>query len=440
VTNEGAARGTQQRTGSYFFLSYAHSRPLEGDMQANRDQSVRRFFRDLTKAVKDHASPRSRLTTGFFDQDIPPGSDWKASLSRAIGAAAVFVPLYSPTYFTMAWPGREWACFHERLVRAGLNDPSRWIAPVLWTPLQWAAISEQDDPPGLDKALAVGASEPEYQRNGLRALLNISHSEEFSDESYEEYYKESYNAVVDKLATQIVVLAEKSPLDPSTVPDIERVKSQFRPKARLAIFDVRVAAPTLRTVPSGRDPHHYGGNSTEWRPYPRQKLSLAEYAKQIAERLDFHVELAGIERTGDPATPNPGIILIDPWFISGTEGLRRLRAAVSDLPPWVLPLLVLSPPDDRRTEQLAEQVRNVLGRDNALPGGSSRHLADSVSSLREFVSVAPVLVAEAERQYFRHSKGPAPLYEPRPRPRLSGSAQPDAQGPTPLRRGKKPDA
>ena len=109
--------------------------------------------------------------------------------------------------------------------------------PVLWTPL-----SGTEDPPGLRKALALGADEPGYAENGLRPMLKIRS------------YHDSYQAVVNLLAKQIVVLAEKSPIDPSEVPDIDEMKSAFTPEAPLAVFAIETAAPTARTAAAGRDP------------------------------------------------------------------------------------------------------------------------------------------------------------------------------------------
>ncbi len=422
----GARRAGERQPGrgSYFFLSYAHSPPLEGDQRADPDRYVRQFFGDLTDAVSCQASPRSGLIPGFFDQQIPVGSDWKKSLSQAIGAAEVFVPLYSPGYFARSWPGREWACFYRRLELAGLEDPVRRFAPVLWTPL-W---EEEEDLPGFRAALEVGASEPEYEKSGLRTLLRLTP------------YRDSYYAVVNQLAERIVTLAEESPLDPSVVPDIDEMKSAFRPEVRLAVFTVAVAAPTRRTVPAGRDPGCYGEHGTQWRPFQLQEAALAEYAKRVAERLDFGVDLIAIEEAGEIDAGRPGIILIDPWFIAGSNGMRILRSTARQMPRWVLPLLVFATPAGPRTSELAQQVRDILSAAGALRTESSRRAARGVSSLEDFVSIVPVLVAEAERQYLRHGSGPAPSVRPGARPRLGGAPRLDAPVHAPDHEGEAPDA
>ena len=189
--------------GPYFFLSYAHSDPLAGYPDANPDELVGEFFGDLAAAVMRHASRRPGMVPGFCDQEIPVGSDQKKSRRQALGAAQVFVPLYSAAYITKSRPGQEWACFRQRLELAGTDNPGRRFVPILWTPLLQAQY-----PPDLREALALGASEPGYITNGLRALLRIRD------------YRAFYQGLVDFAAKRIVVLAEESPIRPSEVPDI----------------------------------------------------------------------------------------------------------------------------------------------------------------------------------------------------------------------------
>jgi FxsC-like protein len=430
MTDTGDVREEQNAQSSYFFLSYAHSDPLAGSTrdpqvgqpQADPDQWVEKFFSDLMDAVARHASRRSHLILGFFDQKIPVASDWKESLSRALSAAETFVPLYSAGYLARSWPGREWACFHGRMQNVGLENPVRRFVPVLWTPL-----AEGQDPPGLQEALALSAAEPDYRENGLRALLKISP------------YHDSYQAVVNIVAEQIVVRAEESPVGQSDVPDIDGMASPFTSKPHLAVFAVQTAAPTVLTSIAGHDPIGYGRSSTQWRPFPQQE-TLAEYVARVAERFDFEVLISGIEMIGDKDARRPGIILIDPWFIADDKGRQALRAAIGNLPRWVLPLLVLGQPGDVRTQELAGQVRDMLGDARVLPTESSRRAARGVSSLNDFVSIVPVLVAEAERQYIRYRSGRIRSSQLSRRPRLGSAGHPDAPTSTTDPLGEAPDA
>jgi hypothetical protein len=175
--------------GSYFYLSYAQSPPLAGQARAKPDQWVTKFFDDLTAAVERLAAPGSHLKPGFIDLEVPLGSDWQASLMEALGEAEVFVPLYSPAYFARSWPGKEWACFWQRMA-GRVADPLRRFVPVIWTPLPG-----DQDRAELRELLAVPGAEQEYTENGLRTLLRLRP------------YRAAYQLVVEDVAARIVRLA-----------------------------------------------------------------------------------------------------------------------------------------------------------------------------------------------------------------------------------------
>ena len=424
------------RLRSYFFLSYAHSNPMVGYPGADPDRWVGKFFGDLVTAVRRHASRRSEFISGFFDQQIPVGSDLKESLREALSVAEVFVPLYSASYLATSWPGREWACFHQRVKRAGVANPERRIVPVLWSPL-----TEAQRPRGLDEALALGADQPDYVENGLWALLKIAP------------YHDVYQRMVNQVAKRIVLLAEQSPIAPSEAPAFDQVESAFMPAPQLPLFVIETAALTAQTAVAGRDLRGYGGTGVEWRPFTEQELPLAEHARQVAERFNFKAEVTAIKTVRDPGTRRPGIILIDPWFMASESGPAALRSALKKLPQWVLPLVILDQPEDRRALELAGQVRDALGDAGALSTDSSRRAARGVSSLDDFVAIVPDLVTEAERQYLRnHGKGysrdeqtmaPAPSTRPSLRgPMRPGRpiSPPDSQDSPPDRLGETPDA
>jgi FxsC-like protein len=168
-----------------------------------------------------------------------------------------------------------------------------------------------------------------------------------------------------------------------------------------------VAAPVLAGLPAGGDRAGYGDSADKWRPYPNdQELSLADYAQLLAEQMDFAVLVASLTKPGDRLTSRPGVLIIDPWFISDDRGLANLRSFVRDLPPWVLPLPVLGSSRDATLGVLAEQVRSILT-DARSNGSEAAGLAiQGISSLTDFTVLMPALIAEAERQYLRRDLGP----------------------------------
>lgn len=391
----------------YFFLSYARSAPLAGHPHRNPDHLVERFYKDLTEAVRTQASLAAEVVSGFFDQKIPVGSDWKQSITEALSAAQVFVPLYSVSYLTNSWPGREFACFKQRVEQAGGPNQAPRLVPVLWAPLAGGK-----EAPGLREALAAGA-EPDYAENGLRALLKLR-------------YRDLYETVVNNIAKQIVDLAESDPIDPvqpSQVPDLEIVQSEFSPDTPLAIFDIEVAVPPV----ADGDPHAHARAPLTWRPFQGQKLPLAEHARQITERFNFDGRVSEASPSTEATRQRPGIIIIDPSFVATKQGAAAFRL-LANFPRWIMPLVVLGDPDNRHTRELADQVRAIL-RVDRLPTESARLGARGVKSLDDFVSLVPVLVAEAERQYLRYRTGHVPSTRPAGRPRLGqGDGSDEATG------------
>jgi FxsC-like protein len=378
---------TRNQTASapYFFLSYARSDPLagnpSGDPSVEPDQFVRKFFDDLTAAVQQHAVRRAAPVLGFFDQAFPPGSDWKQLLAQALGATQVFIPLYSVGYLTNSWPGREFACFWQRLENSGFANPVQRVVPVLWAPL-----SGVTDPPGLRQALASPSAQPAYRVNGMRALLKLRP------------YRHVYEIMVDRLGRQIAELAENAPMDPvdpSQIPDIEKVESRFG--APLSSFLIEVAAPET---------------PGQWRPFPGQELALAEYARHVVERFNFAPDVAALRPIGEPGEGLPGIIIIDPEYIADPDRRAALASVARKLPAWMLPLVVIGQPGDARSRKLAAEVKEMLTKAKPLPTEQARRGAHGVKSLDEFDSVLPSLVSQAERQYIRYRSNLVPSPPP----------------------------
>ena len=395
----------------YFFLSYARSDPLAGNPREDPEEPVQTFFSDLTGAVRRHAAGGGENVSGFYDQNVPVGSDWKQFITKALSAAQVFVPLYSVGYLTNSWPGRELACFKKRVEVAGRRNPLHRLVPVLWAPLAGVQY-----PLELRAALESGTTEPDYADNGLRALLKLRS------------YRDLYEAVVDRMGAQIVEIAEQDPIEPvepERVGDIEKAPSAFPADRPLPVFHIEVAVPASASAGQGDDSRGYGETPEDWRPFSGQKLPLAEYARQLIKRFDFDVRVTALQAETGFARRRPGIIVIDPAFLFSEDGRAALRAVARTLPRWVLPLVVAAP-DDEATRELAARVIDILPSAAALPAQWSGRAAHGVKSLDEFVSLVPVLVAEAERQYFRHRSSRSPMPGSPSRPRLGRPEGPDA--------------
>jgi hypothetical protein len=364
----------------YFYLSYAHSPPLAGSplrLDASApDEWVREFFQDLSGAVSRLASADLGLAPGFIDLQVSSGQAWKETLVRALGEAEVFVPLYSPGYLSKSWPGREWACFAQRIEAAGISDPLRRFAPVLWVPLPAGA-----EPRGLPAALnLVPASAPDdatsaYQENGLLAMRRLRP------------YRKWYQLITDELAARIVRLAEGDYIGPSPAPDIETVDSAFAAGAAVPVLAVVVVAP------AGSE--------------------LAEYGQMAGEQLDFAVRAIGMEAAvgSELLARNPVLVVIDPSYVSNAKIRASFEAFTAELPPWSVPALGPGP---------AAEVSHSLGKMTGTKSRAARRALRGVGSLSEFATLLPFLVAEAGREYLRLGPVDRPTPRPGARPRLAG--------------------
>ena len=153
--------------------------------------------------------------------------------------------------------------------------------------------------------------------------------------------------MVNLLAKRIVVLAEESPIRPSEVSDIDDMKDVFPPASPLAVFAVETATLTVAPPVVGHGSRSSVKGDDEWRPFPEQELSLAQYARQVVERFDFQAEVSAIRTVGDPHTRRPGIILIDPWFIADDDGRSRWSPPSGSCPggschcwSWISPAIL----------------------------------------------------------------------------------------------------
>jgi FxsC-like protein len=370
----------------YFFLSYAHSPPLAGMPATQPDGWVRSFARNLTDAVARRASLEARLDPGFADLEIPVGADWKAEIVAALGTAEVFVPLLSPAYLTRSWPWREWTCFERRLEMADVEGPGQRFVPVLWVPLP-----SGERPADVEAALAIAPDDPTpYAENGLLALRRL------------QIYRTAYDQVVDNLARRIVDIAESDPIGPSSVPEIDQVGSPEPSSREAATFTVVVAAPVFGGAPTGVNPSAYGKTPSDWRPFPAQEaVPLAEYARTVAEQLDFLVHVVDISAVEpDALTRGPGIVLIDPWYLSRDSDREILAAFIENAPSWILPVLVSAP--GTTGPGLAADATRMLSQARPSASRQAKNAMHGFATLDDLGRDLPFLVTEASGDYLRN--------------------------------------
>jgi FxsC-like protein len=384
----------REARGTYFFLSYAHSPPTTEGV-SDTDHWVTAFFHDLCEAVKAHAASDTGWDIGFYDDLLPPGSNWKARLADALSAAQVFVPLYSPAYLSRSWPLKERESFRRRLVAAGPVETDH-IVPVLWTPTPSA-----ESRPELEDALLLGTDVPAYAANGLRALRMLGS------------YREQYDVIRRRLARRIVETAERSPLRPSRAPSLDDIiESRYGETS----FVVAILAATADDPPPDHPPDAYARTAEGWRPFAgAEAVPAAEHAANVAERLGLPTRVVDFASGGGLLDRHPGLLLIDPWTLTDAGGRIALTAAADRLREWVTPVVLADQNDARlgeRATKLADEVGDMLRR-------AGVHRVRRAREVEEFVQLLPSMVSDARRQYLRNAELIVPPKGPHVgRPRL----------------------
>ncbi|MFC6019491.1 TIR-like protein FxsC [Plantactinospora solaniradicis] len=354
------------RPDTYFFLSYAHSVPLSAAAKPDTDYWVTKFFNDLRDAVRAGVTRTGETDIGFFDGLVTPGADLKQVLTEALSVAHVFVPLYSPNYFSNTWALGERASFWSRLAKLRRSEADRHVLPVLWIPLPpW------DDRPETTEALELVGDDTEYAENGLRAFCMLR------------FYQRQYARIVETLAKRIIAVTEGEPLPRSAATAVSDSPTTDGDDTALL---VTVLAPDGRA---------------NWRPYPVHELAVADHVAATAARLGLPTRVVEFGLARDQAPDSPAIVLIN-----SDLGEAAVRAAIDGLPRWVVPLVIAADPG-ATAEVIADTLRNA-----GFPPVRPVREAD------EFERTAPQLVIEARRQFLRHGPVNPPAGPARSRPSL----------------------
>lgn len=186
----------------WFFVSYAR---VEGGLHVKR---FREEIASLVRSLEGIPEPQTNRI-GFLDKDgIEHGDDWPSELSSALSGSRVLVPLYSPTYFSREYCGKEFQAFldPEHAYHGDKPHPTRRpILPVLWYPVP---ESKMPDNSGIrDLQRHDDRYPPIYLEKGLYYLMDTP--------GYDREYKEFCRA----FAEHVVEVAS-----PVSLPAISSIK------------------------------------------------------------------------------------------------------------------------------------------------------------------------------------------------------------------------
>ncbi|MEV5958827.1 TIR-like protein FxsC [Streptomyces sp. NPDC051987] len=399
----------------YFFLSYAHT-PQWSLGSGDPDHWVRVLFNDLCSHIMALTDLPAGSPAGFMDREMRSGEGWPEKLSENLAAARVFVPLFSPRYFSSEMCGREWYAFHERMLQARTTGgaPVSAIVPALWTHVDMRDVPDSVRHIHVENMSSGGR----YLNNGIYGLIKLSR------------LRDEYEETVFRLAERIVQAAHESQLPPGRPRDYESTPSAFKPRGTgPRHIRLTVLAPTRDTVPADRDARPYGDDALDWNPYPTESTrALASHAEELIRSLDYRVTVSDFDdenlSVGPDEAPAPTILLVDQWALGDEERRRRLRTFDAYARPWVSPIVPRSRTDlqnhGEQGRRLAEELERVMPTALERARHSDIRIAvNGVPTLMSFTRVLPEVVAHTTQQFLENAEVRLPSAPPVPRPRLA---------------------
>ena len=394
--------------GPYFFLSYAHQPRIDPDDPGDPNEWIHKLFRDLSHEVMELTDLPAGRQPGFMDRELRLGTEWPRRITEALSTCRVFIPLYSPRYFSSESCGKEWYAFHRRQVEHEANGGRHpeAIIPVLWVPVPDRAL------PQVAKSLQFDHHRlgEVYARGGFSQLIRINR------------YSDDYNVALHELAHHIVHVATSNAPAPGQAGEFAGLDCAFGTAERKAAnnrrLTVTVVTPDFYHLPKrpvSRDAEYYKpGAPTQWNPYrPESRIPLADYASNLARGMGLVPEVtwfddtAGVaEEAGGP--DGPGVLLIDPWAALDPDRGARLREFHTSPKPWIQPMVPWSLSDGQTTahEQILQTALNQV-----LP-----NVPAALPTLESFGNALPKVINTAVGNFLRHA-------EPRP-PTGAGPAPP----------------
>jgi FxsC-like protein len=264
--------------------------------------------------------------------------------------------------------------------------------------------------PLMARAQELGIGIRGYTEDGLQAMSRLSH------------LRAAYDEFLQRLADEIVRVAERETLVPSAPPALSGVPRKIHLRTPLV---VSVLAPTDGQLPPGRESGPYGAASADWRPYGRTDgPSIAEVASTVVEQLDLDADVVNFDQSTDIFGRTPAVVLIDPWIFADPRHGDDIVTALLRLPAWVRLLAIVDKSDPQYDPTGAEMVTAM----NAILATPFRERLTVVENIDTFVSEARGAIVRVLRDYLRLG----PVYPPPgphpPLPRLTVAGQADTPG------------
>jgi FxsC-like protein len=377
----------------YFFFSYACA-----NAQGEADAYVSKFFEDLEFEIQQKAQPPVRGQIGFRDWDnIGTGDNLPQKLIDALRTCKVFVPLYSPLYFTREACGKEWHAFTERLSKHAKTSANPEELPPLIMPVWWVPVDLQKyGLPTSIKSLKYTydhlGQEYEfggrYKDEGLLQLLQLDDAD--------------YKKFVTRFAKRM-----RDVCNAHTLADAQALVWDGLPNA----FQPAAAAPT---TPAPAGPGHvefliaagcapqfahvparqacYGDRPENWRPYHPQFVKrigpLVQATAADADLTSLLVDVGpGLRDRLKQAKSKQNIVvlIVDPWSLDVASIADHL-GEYDELDLWNCTAFVAWNDDDPETQQKRPELKQrivEIFENKTAPGHGTNTFRDDVNSLKK---------------------------------------------------------
>jgi FxsC-like protein len=189
-----------------FFLSYT---------RANNDVFLKKFFDELSQAIRDIRGLPQTAEVGFFDQqNLELGEQWDNTIVEALQMSSVLVAIASPGYFKSEYCGKEWELFRQRIAAAAGGQPlPPLIKPVIWIPFTIGVLA----PTVTEGQLTFGDPQAIQNQRGFKYLLKNLQEHEGT-----------FNNLIEGLAREITGAADQHPVSRlAQIPRLQSVQSAF---------------------------------------------------------------------------------------------------------------------------------------------------------------------------------------------------------------------
>jgi hypothetical protein len=205
-------------TDPYYFLSYAHTPPVQGGR--NQNAWMARFHQDLSELIMELTTLPAGAAPGFFDEEIDPGTRWNDELLYQLNHCRVFLPMFSPRYFTSDWTLKEWYAFSRRHATAPDGGETRNTGAL---GVSWAEFDRRQVPDAIRESQAfrprVFGGHPELFRLLARPRLE----DEYRDAIYE-------------IAKSVIETADSIALSPTPFKNVEELDEAYKNSALYEAF------------------------------------------------------------------------------------------------------------------------------------------------------------------------------------------------------------